>query len=61
MCSVSPSLPPSTMIVPGKARGVHVAPAEEVNELVRDHAQPFQPLRPRMIHQDPAAVDFDSR
>ena len=59
MCAESSSLPPPTMIVLGKRICIHMAAAEQVNELVRDDAQPLKPLGPGMVHEDPAASDLD--
>ena len=42
-----------------EANRIHVASAEQANELVRDDAQPLKPLGPDMVHEDPAASDLD--
>ena len=42
-----------------EANRIHVASAEQVNELVRNDAQPLKPLGPGMVHEDPAASDLD--
>ena len=51
------------MIVLREARGVHVVSAQQVNELVRNHALPLKSLGLGVIHEDPAgdALEPDRR